>query len=188
MNVFTVPAFTCVLVMFATSCLPVFAGQQHQGSGLVTLEGQILDSACALDASSAYQVIDMTPVPVGRLIREGESDPHPFSLRLVKCSLTRPDPARPGHYLPDWEHVRVTFEGLTDREGRSFAALGSSQGVALHITDANGQESIPGVPMDLTPLAGEDMVLNYVLQLVGNDQPMAVESHRAAVRFRLEYY
>ena len=60
--------------------------------------------------------------------------------------------------------------------------------MALHITDVNGQESIPGVPMDLMPLAGEDMVLNYVLQLVGNDQPIAVGTHRAAVRFRLEYY
>ena len=188
MKVFTASAFSCVLAMFLTSCLSVFAEPRQQGSGVVTLGGQILDSACALDANSAYQVIDMTPVPVGRLVREGESDPHPFSLRLIQCSLTRPDPDRPGQYLPDSEHVRVTFEGLTDREGRSFAALGSSQGVALHITDANGQESIPGVPMDLTPLAGEDMVLNYVLQLVGNDQPMAVGSHRAAVRFRLEYY
>lgn len=176
------------LVLFSTLCLPVFAASHNQGNGVVVLGGQILDSACALDSNSAYQVIEMDPVPMGRLIREGESEPHPFTLRLVQCSLTRPDPARPGRYLPDWEHVRVTFEGVTDRGGRSFAAIGSSQGVALHITDVNGRESIPGVSMDLTPLTGGDQELHYVLQLIGNDSPMAVGNHRAAVRFRLEYF
>ena len=82
----------------------------------------------------------------------------------------------------------MTFVGLTDREGRSFAALGSSQGVALHITDVNGRESTPGVPMDLAPLSGRDQTLHYVNQLIGNDRPMAVGAHRAAVRFRLEYF
>lgn len=164
------------------------ASAANQGNGLVTLEGQILDSACALDSGSVYQLIEMDPVPMGRLIREGDGDPHPFSLRLVQCSLTRPDPERPGQYLPDWQHVRVTFEGLSDREGRSFASSGTSRGVALHITDSQGRESTPGIPMPMTPLSGEDQSLHYIVQLVGNDQPMAVGSHRAAVRFRLEYY
>lgn len=179
---------TSSLAMFSSSFINVYAAKQDQGSGLVTLGGQILDSACALDSGSAYQVIEMDPAPMGRLIREGESEPHEFSLRLVRCSLMRADPSRPGRYLPDWEHVRVTFDGLTDREGRSFAAIGTSQGVALHITDMNGRESMPGVPMDLTPLSGGGQELRYVLQLVGNDRPMAVGTHRAAVRFRLEYF
>ena len=42
--------------------------------------------------------------------------------------------------------------------------------------------------MALTPLTGEDQELRYVLQLVGNGRPMADGSHRAAVRFRLEYF
>lgn len=181
-------AVTYSLVLFTTSCIAVAATRQDQGSGVVTLGGQILDSACALDTNSDYQLIEMEPVPVGRMVREGESPPHPFLLRLVQCSLTRPDPSRPGQYLPDWEHVRVTFEGLTDMAGRSFAAIGSSQGVALHITDMNGRESIPGVPMSLTPLTGKDQVLHYTLRLIGNGSPMAVGTHRAAVRFRLEYF
>ena len=188
MNVLSALVVSASLVLGSTLFNTVFAVQEHKDEGRVMLSGQILDSACALDANSAYQVIEMDPVPVGRLVRDGESDPHPFSLSLVSCSLTRPDPERPGNYLPDSEHVRVTFEGQTDREGRSFAALGSSQGVALHITDVNGRESTPGVPMDLAPLSGRDQTLHYVIQLIGNDRPMAVGAHRAAVRFRLEYY
>lgn len=159
-----------------------------QGNGVVTLEGQIIDAACALDTGSAYQVIEMDSMPVGRLVREGEGDPYPFSLRLVNCSLTDSRLAQSAGKLPDWQHVRVTFDGLTDREGRSFAAVGSSQGVALHITDAQGRESIPGVPMSLTPVTGSSQVLHYTLRLVGNERPISVGSHRAAVSFRLEYF
>ncbi|MFU0840665.1 fimbrial protein [Pseudomonas fragi] len=125
---------------------------------------------------------------MGQLIRLGESAPRTFTLRLVKCLLTRPDPSRPDSYLPDWQHVRVTFDGLPDMGGRFFAAGGTAQGLALRITDMQGQDSKPGVPMALTPLTGEDQELRYVLQLVGNGRPMADGSHRAAVRFRLEYF
>ena len=185
-NVLSTLAVTSSLLIGST--LFISASAANQGNGIVTLEGQIVDSACALDAGSAYQLIEMDPVPVGRLIRDGDSDPHPFTLRLVACTLTRPDPESPGEYLPDWQHVRVTFEGLTDREGRSFAAQGTSQGVALHITDRQGRESMPGVPMPMMPVTSGDQALHYIVQLVGNNQPMAVGAHRAAVRFRLEYY
>lgn len=186
MRVISTWAVTSSLLLGLPLCLSVQAATPNDG--VVALEGQILDSACALDTGSVYQLIEMDPVPMGRLIREGDGDPHPFSLRLVKCSLTRPDPESPGQYLPDWQHVRVTFEGLSDREGRSFAASGSSEGVALHITDLQGRESIPGVAMPMIPLTGEDQTLHFIVQLVGNDRPMAVGAHRAAVRFRLEYY
>ena len=179
-------ALATSLVLLTLSVNTVLAA--GQGSGIVRLGGEIIDTACTLDTGSAYQLIEMPPVPVGRLIRDGDSDPHPFSLRLVACTLTRPDPETPGEYLPDWQHVRVTFDGLTDREGRSFAAQGSSQGVALHITDMQGRESVPGVPMPMAPISADDLSLHYIVQLVGNNQPMVVGAHRAAVRFRLEYY
>jgi type 1 fimbria pilin len=180
-------ALATSLVLLTLSVNTVLAA--GQGSGIVRLGGEIIDTACTLDTGSAFQIIEMDPAPVGRLIREGEGDPHPFTLRLVGCSLTRYDPDHIGERLPDWQHVRVTFEGEPDREGRSFAATGTSQGVALHIIDAQGRESLPGVPMPLVPFsATKDQVLHYTLRLVGNDQPMSVGSHSAAVRFRLEYY
>ena len=185
-NVLSTLAVTSSLLIGST--LFISASAANQGNGRVTLEGQIVDSACALDAGSAYQLIEMDPVPVGRLIRDGDSDPHPFTLRLVACTLTRPDPESPGEYLPDWQHVRVTFDGLADASGRLFAIGGTARGLALRIADTQGQESIPGVPMPLAPLTGADQELHYTLQLVGNGRPVAVGSHRTAVRFRLEYF
>jgi len=175
--------FMCVNFFISSSY-----AQNNQGSGRVMLAGKVVDSACALDAQSVYQVIELDDLPMGRLIRQGEGEPHAFSLSLIKCSLTRPDPSRPDTYLPDWQHVRVTFEGQADSGGRLFATVGSSRGLALRIADMQGQQSTPGVPMSLTSLSGGDQELRYTLQLVGNGQPMAAGSHRASVRFRLEYF
>jgi len=164
------------------------AQASSQGEGVVTLGGVVVDSACGLEAGSADQTIVMPPEPVGRLLRLARGAPHPFQLRLVNCSLSREDPLRPGVPLPDWQHLRVTFDGPSDREGRSFAVSGGSQGVAFHIEDAAGQESVPGQPMALLPIVEGDMTLHYRLYLVGNGLPLVVGSHGAAVRFKLEYF
>jgi fimbrial protein len=166
----------------------VCAQDTAQGDGIVTLGGEIVDSACGLEAVSADQTIEMPPEPIGRLLRNATGVRQPFQLRLVNCSLTRPDPSRPGVNLPDWEHLRVTFDGPHDRAGRSFAVFGGSQGVALHIEDAAGQESVPGEPMALVPLVNGDMTLHYTLRLVGNGLPLVTGAHTAAVRFKLEYF
>ena len=179
---------TGVLFVFASVFVGCAAAQNNQGSGRVMLAGEVIDSACALDAKSADQIIELDALPMGRLIRQGEGEPHAFSLRLIKCALTRPDPYRPGTNLPDWQHLRVTFEGLADGDGRLFATAGTSSGLALRIADLQGQQSTPGVPMSLISLTGQDQELRYTLQLVGNGRPMAAGSHRAAVRFRLEYF
>lgn len=181
-------AMTGCLGMLISSLSTMLVAQEHQGSGRVTLVGEILDSACALDVNSAYQVIDMDLLSMGSLIRHNVGELRAFSLRLIKCSLTRPDPGRPGTNLPDWQHVRVTFDGVTDSGGRYFAALGTASGLALRITDWRGQESIPGVPMPIISLSGNDQELRYSLQLVGNGRSMVVGSHRTALRFRLEYF
>ncbi|WP_095109981.1 fimbrial protein [Pseudomonas sp. Irchel 3E20] len=166
----------------------VFAQATTQGDGTVLLGGQVVDSACGLEVTTVDQTIEMAPEPIGRLLRYGQGNTQPFELRLVNCSLTRPDPSRPGQNLPDWQHLRVTFDGPRDRGGRSFAVSGDSQGVALHIEDVNGQESVPGVPMALQPLAEGDMTLHYTLRLVGNGLSMLAGAHTAAVKFKLEYF
>ncbi|SFY22149.1 Pilin (type 1 fimbria component protein) [Pseudomonas sp. NFR02] len=165
-----------------------FAQGSSLGDGLVTLAGQVVDSACGLELASIDQTIEMPSEPVGRILRNARGYDHPFQLRLVNCSLSRPSPMRPDASLPNWQHLRVTFDGPSDRAGRSFAVFGESQGVALNIVDAVGQESIPGERMAPVQLVEGDMTLNYRLFLVGNGLPLVAGAHRAAVRFKLEYF
>lgn len=124
MNTFIRLAITSSLTIFINPS--VFAQEPAQGAGVVTL-GEIIDSACGLELVSADQSIEMAPEPIGRLLRNTMGEPHPFQLRLVNCSLSRPDPSRPGVSLPDWQHLQVTFDGARDRNGRSFAAFGDSE-------------------------------------------------------------
>lgn len=186
MKTFISLAIASSLTTFISPC--VFAQASSQGDGVVLLGGEVVDSACGLELSSTDQTIEMPPEPVGRLLRNTRGEDHPFQLRLVNCSLSRPDPLRPGASLPDWQHMQVTFDGPTDRAGLSFAVFGGSQGVALHIVDSAGQESIPGQRMAPAPLMEGDMTLNYRFYLVGNGLPLVVGAHRAAVRFKLEYF
>lgn len=186
MNTFMRLAIASSLTTLISPC--VFAQASSQGDGVVLLGGEIIDSACGLELSSIDQTIEMPSEPVGRLLRNVRGEDHPFQLRLVNCSLTRPDPSRPGQYLPDWKHMQVTFDGPADRAGLSFAVFGGSQGVALHIVDSAGEESIPGKRMAPAPLREGDMTLNYTFYLVGNGLPLVVGAHTAAVRFKLEYF
>ncbi|MGA9705467.1 fimbrial protein [Pseudomonas sp.] len=186
MKTFISLAIASSLTMFISPC--AVAQAAGQGDGVVTMGGQVIDSACGLEAATVDQTIEMAPEPIGRLLRDGQGQVQPFELRLVNCSVTRPDPLRPGVTLPDWEHLRVTFDGPTDMDGRSFAAFGDSQGVAFYIEDARGESCVPGHPMSLVPVVNGDMTLHYTLRLVGNGVPMLAGAHRAAVRFKLEYF
>lgn len=179
-------AIASSLAMFVNAW--VFAQAATQGDGLVRLGGVVIDSACGLEVATSDQTIEMASEPIARILRDGAGQRHPFQLRLVNCSLSRQDPLRPGVDLPDWDHLRVTFEGPTDRDGRSFFAFGGSQGVAFHIQSAAGEESIPGMPMALHSLLDGDMTLNYTIHLIGNGVPLLAGNHTAVVRFKLEYF
>lgn len=186
MKTFISLAVASSLTMFISPW--AFAQAQPQGDGVVTLGGTVIDSACGLESSSVDQTIEMASEPIGRLLRDGQGQAQSFQLRLINCSLSRPDPMRPGESLPDWEHLRVTFDGATDRGGRSFAAFGGSQGVAFHIEDAAGEACMPGKQMGLYPIVEGSMTLNYTVRLMGNGVPLLAGDHTAAVRFKLEYF
>lgn len=186
MKTFISLATAASLALLISPC--VFAQVSTQGDGVVTMGGEVVDSACGLEAASVDQTIEMKPDPIGRLLRQGRGEPRPFQLRLVNCELSRTDPTRPHISLPDWQHLRVTFDGPDDGDGRSFAVFGDSKGVALIIEDAAGQRGVPGEAMAPYPLVDGDMTLHYTLRLVGNGRPLAAGSHSAAVRFKLEYF
>ncbi|MCF5097795.1 type 1 fimbrial protein, partial [Pseudomonas gessardii] len=60
-------AVTSSLMLFISPW--VAADTPAQGDGLVTLGGEIIDSACGLELVSADQTIEMRPEPIGRLLR-----------------------------------------------------------------------------------------------------------------------
>jgi type 1 fimbria pilin len=145
------------------------------------MQGSIIDTACAIAAGSREQTIDMDTVPVGDIMRDGQGTTRPFSVELINCELSRPDPQ-----LPDWHHFQVTFDG--DADGSLFGVRGEAKGVALEIADSQGNKAMPGEPLPLGEIIPGSMKLDYTMKLVSNSQTLKAGRYTSAVRFKLDYY
>jgi len=157
------------------------AAQHPQGWGRVSMQGAIIDTACAIAAGSRAQIIDMETVPVSDIIRNGQGIVHQLTIELINCILARPDST-----LPDWKHFQVTFDGESD--GELFGIQGEAKGIALQIADENGNLAVPGTPLPLRDISLGTMRMNYVIRLVSNNQPLLAGAYSSAIRFKLDYY
>ncbi|TNV23051.1 type 1 fimbrial protein [Buttiauxella sp. B2] len=154
----------------------------NQGNGRVSMQGSIIDTACAIDMVSRYQVIEVMTLPLGQIMRDGRGAKVPLGIRLVNCTLT---PSKPGQ--PDWSSFVVTFDGLSTR-GNLFGIGGGAEGIGIEIADANGVVAIPGVPMPAGKLKEGSIQLDYTLSLVGNKDTLRPGNYQASVRFKLDYF
>lgn len=145
------------------------------------MQGAIIDTACAIAIESRDQTIDMEVVPLADIIRDGQGRSKPFSIELVNCTLERQDTK-----LLDWKQFQVTFDG--DSEGELFGVRGEASGVALRITDENGNTATPGVPLRAQEFITSTMRLNYRLRLVANQHALKAGDYSSAIRFKLDYF
>ncbi|TFZ52759.1 type 1 fimbrial protein [Serratia proteamaculans] len=152
-----------------------------QGHGRVTMNGSIIDSACALDTESRYQTIDMLTQPASEIISEGFGHSRPFTLHLINCQLQQAD-----NPTESWQHFAITFDGIKSSTG--FGINGDAEGIALQIRDANGNIAEPGMSMPVSDLTAGEMSLNYTMRLVGNGENLKSGSYHSAIRYKLDYY
>ncbi|MEK9496415.1 fimbrial protein [Photorhabdus sp. P32] len=171
----------CLLMFSCVIEAETAAPQGTQGYGRVSMQGAIIDTACAIDAGSRDQTIELATIPVSRMIHDGQGPARPFSIHLINCVLTSAALGK-----PDWRHFQVTFDGVPD--GHNFRLSGAAQGVALQITDIYGNQAYPGTPLPLRDLQAGQMTLNYAMRLVGNRQLLQAGQYRTTVRFRLDYH
>ncbi|MDA8478792.1 type 1 fimbrial protein [Citrobacter sp. Awk 4] len=151
------------------------------GRGEVSINGQIITSACAIDTKSFDQTIKMKTTPISQIMRDGQSERHYFSITLVNCTLENFNPT-----LQNWRFFFVTFDGRED--AGLFGVDGSAKGIALQISDAQGNIASPGIPMVKNELQPGTMEFNYSLRLIGNNQVMKAGNYYSTVRFKMDYY
>lgn len=169
-------------MMFASVvCAQGQMSRAQQPQGYVTLGGSIIETPCAIDAGSRDQSVSLTTVPVSQIIHDRESPESHFSIRLINCVLT---PVTPGK--PNWQAFSITFDGPADRE--QFNVFGHANGLAMKITDSDGNAAIPGQPMASRPITTGDMTLNYGVRVVSNRKHLKPGNYQATVRFKLDYY
>ena len=167
----------CTCMMLTSTLL--FAA--NQGSGEVSVQGRIIASACAIDTDSRDQTINMGNVPIGRIIRDGQGEAYPFSIKLVNCVLEKSPVTK-----SNWRYFEITFDGEND--SGLFGLQGAAKGIALKIIDAHGQIAMPGVPLSKSDIEPNVMILSYSIRLVGNNQIIEAGKHYSTVRYKMDYY
>jgi len=143
--------------------------------------GEIIETACAIDTKSRDQTIEIGNLPISQIARDGQGEPHLFSIRLVNCELARQDTS-----LADWRHFQITFDGAAD--AGLFSIGGAAKGFALQLSDSHGNIATPGSPLPVGDISAKEMLLNYSLRVVSNHQLLQVGEYNSTVRFKMDYY
>lgn len=168
-----------VSCLFSFPAVSVLADKHVAGWGRVSMQGTIIDTACAIAVNSREQTIDMGVLPLSDIIRDGQGRSRHFSIDLVNCITERPG-------KEGWKKFQVTFDG--EANDGLFGVNGDASGVALQIIDTQGNVATPGKampPMDIIP---GDNQLNYAMRLVANSQTLKAGDYLSSIRFKLDYF
>ncbi len=168
-----------VLLLSQLVFLPTALAEPSPFLGRVSMNGSIVNSACAIDTGSYEQTVDMGLLPVGTIRQEGQGPVRPFSIALIGCTLTP-------FTGEAWQTFSVTFDGPAD--GEWFSVSGEARGVALLLQDAQGQPIYPGQPTPKQAIAPGNSTLHYGLKLVSDTHPLRPGVYQSALRFKIEYY
>lgn len=153
----------------------------EQGRGLVTMNGQIQESACSIHTDDAWQEIPFGVISYNDLNQEGQTVIKPFAVRLVKCSLERSS----GDL---WQSVNVTFSGETELSSPDiFKVRGEAQGLGLRIHNQTGYVARDGDPMPAVMIQNENNELRYLLSLVRDGKSLSEGDWYGIIRFMVTY-
>lgn len=153
---------------------------QDRGHGRITMNGQIVASACTIAGEDVNQSIYLGELPLRTLIANGEGPVSKFNLHLINCVLSNESEKK------QWRDVLVTFDGVTD-ESLLFATKGEAQGVGIRIMDSHQRMAEAGKPMDAAELEPETTTLSYQLQLVRNNKALHSGEFSSTIRFMVYY-
>lgn len=173
--------FSAVLLFFSTFLSGQSnAGHINWGRGTVSVQGSIIDAACAISVDSRDQTIDVGISSTGNL-RRGQEISKKLSIELINCVLERPVQNHHG-----WSHFQVTFDG--DADGELFGISGDAKGMAIQISDENGHIARPGEALPAANITPGTMNLNYKIRLVANGQAIVPGDYFSAIRFKTDYF
>lgn len=157
------------------------AASSHDEWGKVTMNGEIVDTACAIDIDSRDQTIDMGIIPADYIREVGKGPTKEFRIKLVDCRWEK--------YSKDnneWNSLEITFDGPS--EGDYFTLFGEAKGIQLALKDISGNSVIPGKPLPALGITPGPMILRYQTQLVTNNHPVIAGNYQTLLRFQIDYY
>lgn len=172
----------CILAQISLCCIAVIPDAAAKVQGRANMQGSIIDTACAIDVGSLYQVIEIDMTSTGIMSQSVEGPKVPFSIHLLECSLT---PALQNR--PDWSHFRITFDGARE-DDTAFKLDGRAKGVSLKLYTPDGTNIFPGVAMAEQEIIEGPARLDFILRLVSNGELLQAGEYHTTLRFKMDYF
>lgn len=173
-----------VLFLFFFSLVLSTSYASTQGHGTVSMNGEIIDTACAISMESKEQTIDMGILPLGIIRNQGEGNYRDVDIYLINCDLDKS--AKPGKPMEQWSMLQMTFDGESDNG--LFKIFGDASGVGIYMEDENNRHVIPGDSLPGQEIIPSTMRLRYKLKLVSNNKPLRAGAYQSSIRFKVDYY
>ncbi|MDH1321541.1 type 1 fimbrial protein [Enterobacter bugandensis] len=170
------------IILLCLLLLPATTWSAGELVGHVRMQGSIIETPCAIALNSIDQSIDMSVLPIEKIMRDGGGPTRPFKIRMVGCNFA---PVRA--HQQERSAFYITFDGTATNNGL-FAVHGQGRGVGLQIANEDGYMAAPGQPIPVGKLLPGNDVLNYTLRLVANRSPLRAGPYRATIRLKLDYY
>ncbi|MGL5840662.1 MAG: fimbrial protein [Aeromonas hydrophila] len=156
------------------------------GSGKVTFKGEIINAPCSVAPESVEQEVNMGQINTKELVKGGESNTSPFSIKLLNCEISEKEDA-----------VKVTFSGIKDPVDNSLLVIGGdngnsqASGAGIKMTAPGGAPIVLGTPTAAFALTNGDNELLFSAVLKGYaDQtanPLQAGAFTAVTNFTLSY-
>ncbi|WPU21983.1 fimbrial protein [Cedecea neteri] len=160
--------------------------------GELHVSGALMEGACRLDMTSAFQQVELGETPNARLRQAGDQgSPVAFRLQLRDCARLggRQRDVRTGSVT--WDALQpvmtVSFVSPAAPEAPALVQVTGVSGIGLRLRDSHGRDirlGDRGVPQFVTP-ANDALV--YTVTPERTRASLTTGSYRAVVDFRLNY-
>jgi type 1 fimbria pilin len=157
------------------------ASATNAGAGMVSMGGEIHESACSIHTDDVWQEIPFNEVTHRSISDETTTVTQPVKIRLINCSLDRKNGSL-------WSNVAMTFDGERDATSPDlFTVHGSAEGIGLRITNSSGKNTKPGESLPPEDISEGDNELKYTLNLVNNGNQLKEGDWFSVIRFVVAY-
>ena len=160
--------------------------------GVLQVRGELTESVCRLEMTSAYQSVWLGSTSTAQLAKAGDrGEPVNVQLQLRDC-LRSPAANRDqqtGNLLWNAHQpaVSVRFIAPVDADNPELLKVQGASGLALRITDEHGRDIRPGSRGAPLALAGGQNALNFRVTPERTRAPLLPGAYAAVADFQLSY-
>ena len=161
-------------------------------NGELRVHGELMEGACQLDMTSAWQQVSLGSIDRHELAKPGDrTEPVAFKITLRRCSRTGGDQydLYTGTSTQDAVQpvVTLTFTGVSDPLMPSLLAVTGIGGAGLMLIDPQGRRVIPGERGEPLMLVPGDNTLTYTVAAMRTPAPLTDGPFRAVAGFEVSY-